>query len=248
MTCRLCRKEKKLIKAHVIPKWAFRFLYPSGGKIDGKLHMVDAKYPQARRRPVGVYDKSILCAECDQTIGRLYDEYAKKIFIDSKFIKDSQGKLIYSMRGIDSCKIKLFFVSLLWRASISGREEFEKIKLGPYENRFRKMILDKNCKSLSVEIILGKYDSEKFPNLVNKSIFLPRKARIKGGLNNYYVYLPRGIKTWVKIDQRRLTHPLDKVSLDISKGMIYFLKLGKYEQFGEFKRMADLVSKVPKSL
>ena len=47
------------------------------------------------------------------------------------------------MENLDYRRLKLFFLSILWRASISKREHFSNVKLSDYnENAIRQMLLD----------------------------------------------------------------------------------------------------------
>ncbi len=74
MICKLCDKEKKLIRAHIIPE----SFYSKGHK---KLYADDLIYE--KKMPKGLYDTEILCGECDNKIGKL-DGLAKKILMDKK--------------------------------------------------------------------------------------------------------------------------------------------------------------------
>ena len=41
----------------------------------------------------------------------------------------------------DYSTLKLFFLTLLWRAGVTKRDMFRKVQLGPHEHRLRRMIL-----------------------------------------------------------------------------------------------------------
>jgi len=244
MICRLCLQQKKLVKAHIIPKWVFKNLYPSPKNIDGRLIMVDTKTPYSKRKPIGIYDNSILCKECDREIGK-YDDYAKKIFLDTQLKNHASLKEAYLIQNIkDIPKIKLFFVSLLWRASVSGLKEFKKINLGNYENKFRKILFNNKSDLGEIEIIIGKFDSKIIPTLTNKNILLPLKTKING-INTYIVYLPMGFKIWVKVDKRNFPDPLNKIAINNIKNEILVMRLGDYEKSKEFKIMSSLANTIP---
>jgi len=242
MICRLCLQHKKLVKAHIIPKWVFKNLYPNPKNIDARLIMVDTKTLYSKRKPIGIYDNSILCEKCDGKIGK-YDEYAKKIFLDSQLMNHPSLEKAYLTQQVDILKIQLFLISLLWRASISNLREFKKINLGNYEEKFRKVLFE-NKLGLSIEVIIGKFDSKIIPTLTNKSILLPFKTRIDG-INTYIVYLPRGFKIWIKVDKRNFPNPLNKIAISNMKSKILVMKLGDYEKSKEFKIMSSLANKIP---
>ena len=93
--------------------------------------------------PTGTYDTRILCAECDNEIGKL-DDYAKDVLFDLKgvFVEEfndpsfqSKPLNLYRLKDKQGYnKLNRFFVSVLWRASISMHEDFAIFKLGPYED------------------------------------------------------------------------------------------------------------------
>lgn len=243
MKCLLCLKPRKLIRAHVIPAWIFRFLYPDPKKRDGELVMVDAKNPRYVKRPSGIFDSKILCRDCDQEIGKL-DSYARKVFFENGIVKHPSSKDAYIINAVDNYRIKLFFSSILWRASVSSREEFEKISLGSYEKSFRNYLLSKDSLD-AVDLFIGKYDSKLIPNLANKIIMLPVRIRMQGGVNYYNVYLPKGLKAWVKVDKRKMPESLYNVSVSPTRNYIIIPKLKKYESSGEFAAFRQMVHKIP---
>lgn len=138
----MCDK-KKLIKAHIIPDWAYKDLKEQG-------HMVAvASHHSARKIQSGFWDDKILCRECDNhIIGRL-DTYAAKFFNQSfddkkKFVSKG-GKRVDFLRfndsSIDFKLLKLFFISMVYRASISKRKECAAVSLGTYEGMAKRLIL-----------------------------------------------------------------------------------------------------------
>ena len=58
--------------------------------------------------------------------------------------KIKQNSKIAIIEDIDYKLMKLFQLSILWRATISSLETFSKVNLGPHQEKLRKMILDSN--------------------------------------------------------------------------------------------------------
>jgi hypothetical protein len=127
--CNYCKKNKKLIQAHIVPKGFLGMLEQQ------KFLEVSFNYSYKKRMPIGPYDMNILCADCDKIIG-LYDEYAKKILIEDIHLYKNKNLPIYSIpaHAIDYLKLKKFFISLIWRASISSRDAFKEVSLGYYND------------------------------------------------------------------------------------------------------------------
>lgn len=46
----------------------------------------------------------------------------------------------FEMRNVDGNNFATFALGVLWRASVSAREEFQKVKLGAFEEEAQKVI------------------------------------------------------------------------------------------------------------
>jgi hypothetical protein len=91
--------------------------------------------------PHGIFDPRILCAKCDGYLNTHYDDPAREIFrrlrISRKDMNMRQTR--FRKRGIDCDTLSRFFLSVLWRASISTRPECN-INLGNYEDHARDIL------------------------------------------------------------------------------------------------------------
>lgn len=129
-TCRLCGCEKKLCDAHIIP-WG---LYPRSQNI--RTYTLSNKRQEPR--PKGVFDRHILCADCDRQIGR-FDDYAAKVLLAWPRRRDlyrredgfiDRGRLgpkwfAYWIRNPDLRLLQGFAASLLWHSAVTTREEIK---------------------------------------------------------------------------------------------------------------------------
>ncbi|HRK62078.1 MAG TPA: hypothetical protein PLY88_05975 [Candidatus Omnitrophota bacterium] len=129
--CCYCGNYKDLCKAHIIPK---RF-YPDPNK--EKLRVVDSEDLSWKQRQNGIWDESILCSACDNQLNE-YDKEGYRILRDD--LKSKKGKVndlntVYSFKAgeFDFKKLRFFFISLIWRASISSEPTFKAVELGKYE-------------------------------------------------------------------------------------------------------------------
>lgn len=129
--CKYCNQYKKLCRAHIIPK---AFYNVRGNPYIGLLKNgnIDCQYSQN-----GLKDSNILCSECDALLGN-YDKYAVEILKDQilKNPKVPPGygeEQLYLMEkgSFDFDKLRKFFISLVWRASIS---KLCNVTLGKYED------------------------------------------------------------------------------------------------------------------
>ena len=134
--CRLCLKESELRNSHILPEFLYADVYD-------EIHRAlvistgEEKYFQKGVR------EYLLCQQCETKLSR-YEKYAKEIIqrIPS-FSRDASGKFLYS-NNVDYSQLKLFQLSILWRASISTNEAFKQVELGRHEEIIRRMIDKEN--------------------------------------------------------------------------------------------------------
>jgi|GEM_PF-438143 len=146
-TCQLCLEEKQLQKSHIIPEYIYKRLQEDFHIEPLKVVHMDLDYFQRDRK--GDWDNTILCPTCDNKIGK-YDE-AFKLFIETqpewKYQPPTETQPFgaYSVGTIENFdKIKLFFISLLWRAHLSIKPTWKAVDMGPLASRARDLILANN--------------------------------------------------------------------------------------------------------
>jgi hypothetical protein len=120
--CRLCGEEKQLIKAHIIPQQFFTH--------DRKrLVSVSKDKVFLSKCPVGIYDEGILCGSCDGKLG-VFDQEAQTLLLSELSLYKCENAYIIPATKFNHKKLKLFFISLLWRASVSSVSNFKHVILG----------------------------------------------------------------------------------------------------------------------
>jgi hypothetical protein len=153
MKCRLCQKEKNLERSHIIPDF-FRdnsgVMYPTGksGKpqpFTQPTHTHPGK--KFQRKQHGYWEarhgmiEYLLCHDCEQKFGRL-ENYAKRFFYGtSNPIRLQLPVLENPLFVADYKRMKLFQLSILWRASEANGEFFSAVTLSDHHNeRLRSML------------------------------------------------------------------------------------------------------------
>jgi len=208
--CRLCLQEKKLIKAHIIPEHFFNSLYDEKGQYI-EVHMNEDKSESTKKRFKGIWDKTILCGDCDNSVLGKLDDYAAKIFWGYRnqelkftdFQRPDQPLVQWrTAYGIDTTRIKLFFLSLLWRADISKNIFFEDVNLGTeHRDKIRNMIIENNAGTRDdYPILLMHYSrNDEEPRKVISKIFryqqdaLPYYGAIMSGILVLWYIAPNTI-------------------------------------------------------
>jgi hypothetical protein len=191
--CGLNCTSTDLIEAHIIPR-AFARDMMAGAK-----HNVRGSMDKVRPDQHGVYDREILCAKCDGQLGH-YDDYAIKVCrtFDTKH-SEFDGRFL--MPDIDGDKLAKFALAVLWRASISTRDEFKKVDLGLYEDIAKEVLFGaKLLKDFTAyELMVLRFKSRH--NKVNGVIAFP--ARMTGAGVRLWAFAAGGFRFMEKMDKRR---------------------------------------------
>ncbi|MCF6276421.1 MAG: hypothetical protein L3J07_01085 [Candidatus Magasanikbacteria bacterium] len=236
MKCRLCKKDKSLIKAHIIPKTFYDFLYPSD---DNSSLIMVRKNKHIKRRPVGSYDMNILCKDCDSDLG-LYDEYGKKVFLEKKLEKHPQTESAFIIRDVDYEKLSFFIISLLWRAGISSLDEYGFVQLNKYEEILRDIIYNKKYKKLiDYPFIITQFEKDGLDGIVDKSFLNPVKLYMDKR-RFYLFYLPNCYSIYIKVDKQKMQSSFSKIAFK-KDGNLFIINRGKYKNSKEFKLIVDIV-------
>jgi hypothetical protein len=216
--CKGCEKNKSLIDAHIIPKSFYMNLRSDSNHLD----VFQSSIPERKSRSFkGEYDQTILCKECDSVFEKS-DDYAKKLLIDkfSSFKELHQNNTLvgWDIGAIELGKLKHFFLSVLWRASITQRPFFKRVKLGPHENHIKNIVLGKSEDIHNwYTIVLSKF-IPKAGTSIEKTIMDPDFLKFNG-LNYYRLYLA-GYTVWLKVDKRQSQDGMAKLEINDKQAFI----------------------------
>lgn len=85
----------------------------------------------------------LLCKKCESQLS-VYEKYVKEFIYDGKDVNRERKRDGVVLHGLDYKTVRLYYLSLLWRMSISTHKMFRNVSLGPHEERIRGMLLAKN--------------------------------------------------------------------------------------------------------
>lgn len=195
MTCKICGKEKRLIKCHIYPQALHKEIVTTQAKI------VDAG--SSKKTRTGIYDMNIACGVCEKLFQK-YDDYFVKFYREIYLDKDEykaiskNGHTIHIYEKIDCDLLYGFFVFHILRASLSSQDFYDDISIGKkYTDLLTKALLlnDLNiCKP--IECHCQTY-GKKYRHSQN-----PERHRHIGGINTYTIFLLGGLEIEVKVDKR----------------------------------------------
>jgi hypothetical protein len=202
-TCKLCKNEATLIKAHVIPRsfWEIDASQPAPRMVTN----TEGVFP--KRIPIGVYDQTIVCEPCERRFSD-YDSYAAHLFLNRfhEFEEVRDGRTAYIFQNTDYRLLKLFAIAVLWRASASSHPFFSRIRLGPFERTAREMLLRGDPgDAATFATLFSVWDGAEW-------LLMDPTAERWDNVRSYRFYLGRFF-AYVKVDSRPLPEPLAKAAL-----------------------------------
>lgn len=203
-------------------------------KVEGDaLKMVLQNIDYLKKSRIGVYDDHILCANCDQKKLGILDDYGKEILIDRMPI--IVNKDISVLDNIEVNKLASFVISVLWRCSISKREEVRHVNVGvKFENQIRELLIKNEDVTLHFPIVITKLSF--LNSSYEKVLFMPVPIEIDD-VNYYYVYFPKGYKVLIKIDDKPQHPALNLLTMKVGYP-VYVANTEQFENTNEYTKTA----------
>lgn len=173
--CRLCGRDRvRLAEAHVFAVGFF-------AELPEKAHVktVALSDGSGRRLPKALYDREIICDECEHGIMQPLDDYAIKVIRDKKGafrvpLPPEAPMGMFVFEGVNKRRIRAFLASVLWRCSVSRQPELNNLSIGnAYEERIRHDML--NNGDFSFVDMLLRY----LTHPVHSAFVLPTRTRLE---------------------------------------------------------------------
>lgn len=139
MKCALCHKEEKLCDSHIVPEFLYATLYDDKHRFHAISLDADTRDQQLQK---GLREK-LLCSSCEQALSQPED-YVSRLLNGGLPFEGRREENRLHLINLNYGMLKLFQLSVLWRASVSSRPEFSQVNLGPHEEAIRLMLLAKD--------------------------------------------------------------------------------------------------------
>ena len=237
MICKGCSEDKKLVKSHIIPESFFRGL--KDGDKPPRIHFTEeGVYP--KKSPIGVYDQEILCIDCEKRFQDV-DDYGYKVLIKNEQELEplvQNGETVgYLLKEIDALKLKLFFMSILWRASISKHYFYSKVNLGKLEKKLKDLIWQESTgNEHDFSFVLAKFEGDG----AGRTIIDPHQER---WFNiRYYRFYMYGYVLYIKSDSQKTPEKWAKF-IATSNDSIPIVSRGHIEESKEYPLLNKAVVK-----
>ncbi len=197
MLCALCKKDSQLQRSHVIPEFFFAPLYDEKHRFN-LLTVVPGERDLIQQKGAR---ESLLCLDCERRLSR-FERYASLVLNGgAPGVEAQRDGAFIRVRGIDYKKLKIFFLSLIWRAGVASDPFFEKVRLGHHEDKMRRMILVEDAGPFDLYpcVIFGVTME---PGVVPGLMIQPCREKMWGH-TTYHLVLP-GIKLVYFVSSHRL--------------------------------------------
>ena len=146
-TCRLCRKAAALLNSHVLSEFLYKPTYhhydPEDPKKKKMLNMPSDPQRKLEWPQKGLRER-LLCGDCEQRLNRMGERYAADVLKRMDELVIPPGERSTTIKGVEYAPFKLFTMMQLWRASVAGGGYWQKVRLGPQEEKLRTMLLDED--------------------------------------------------------------------------------------------------------
>ena len=133
--CALCNNVAPLCESHIIPEFLFKTLYDD----KHRFHQLSISDYRSRLLQKGMREY-LLCEGCEGKFSR-WETYARSVIVRGAELRYTREGKITWVSGIEYEPFKLFEMSILWRAGVATVDFFRNVRLGPHEERLRKMLL-----------------------------------------------------------------------------------------------------------
>jgi hypothetical protein len=166
---------------------------------------------------IGPYER-MLCRECEDKFGKL-DSYGSQVLLkrfDSLFKEEVISHNITAYQSedgtIDQDLLQRFFVSVLWRASVTEHIFYRQVSLGKLEELAAQAVDCDRPLSEKFSVALFRLpDQTEAQTLLQKLIRNPFQDRMDG-INGYRFYFGK-IGAFITADSRGLPRTLAKIAL-----------------------------------
>ena len=230
--CRLCEKNGKLVKAHVIPEAFFREM-----RVGDEIPLLISGTPNTfpKQSPIGVYDQKILCNQCEPKFDQV-DDYGVQVLLNRLheiFLPITRANRIvaYQTENINQDLLLRFLVATLWRASVSTQAFYNRIDLGPLETLARQTILNPNNpvpKQFSA--VLSRWTTDEKSFFATKGLMDPFPEK-SSGVNLYRFYFGE-VVAYIKADTLPFPNSFRTIALlEQSTVLLFVREISKSKDF-----------------
>lgn len=229
--CKLCATVGPLVeRSHVIPLW----MYPYG-----RMRLLSSHSDEYQQRsPTGIYGQFV-CSSCEDKFQK-WDDYAAKILRAESTLNTIEIKSgpirVHDFGNYNYLELKLFFLSILWRAHACEHRFFDQIMLGNHSEIVAKCLLNKDKNLIDSIDVLVTYSH----HLIAHGVLEPRFVSL-GNVGYWQLYMPH-YQALIKLDDKPGDDSLNPVMLTEGKPLYMLEKT--FDEFGEIEHFYNITSEI----
>ena len=234
--CKLTGTKGKGVKSHIIPE----SFYEIPPQTEGCLKLAsNISGGFIKKIPVGIYDSGIVTQK-GEDIFNTWDNYAAKTLLNRSGELEplirKQEIIGWNLNRVNSSLLKLFALSMLWRAHASSQVMFTNVDLGIHEPIIRSMLLKSDPgKEDDYSVFIVKWTNDE-----RGPVYMDPLYERYEGVNFYRFYGGRFI-FYIKIDQRKT--PLKLNPFQLADGPDLTLAARDLEKSKELSLIIKIVRK-----
>ena len=123
--CRLCEEQKELCNSHALPDSAFRLALK---ECSGKAIAITDDEATPVQYSSDTWGADLLCSICEDKLNKRYDAYGVGV-LKGHIGTVRRNDFGVTFSGIDRQRLRMFCLSVLWRASVSHHDCYRNINL-----------------------------------------------------------------------------------------------------------------------
>ena len=131
--CKLCGTDTDLQESHIVPEFFYKRMYDE----QHRFTVLSTDPDRPEQCPKKGIREHLMCQVCDGKIIGKYEDYAAKVIFGGVKLETKINGNVLQIGGIDYSRLKLFFMSLVWRMGIADRKFWSQVNLGPFEQTLR---------------------------------------------------------------------------------------------------------------
>lgn len=136
-TCALCERRRPLCESHIVPE----FMYRPGYDEKRRTMSLDSETGHRRLVQRG-YSEQLLCDDCEGYLNTMYEHPVYRAWYGRKLLPEAPPEGPWTvLSGLNYAVVKLFHLSVLWRAGVASGEAFATVELGSHGETIRRMLL-----------------------------------------------------------------------------------------------------------
>jgi hypothetical protein len=148
--CLLCGKEKAIRRSHVIPEFLYRPMYDAANR----ALMLTASTGESRPVQHGFW-APILGKTCEDYVNEEFEQPFRRWWFEQG---NAPAVVVGAFHDIPDCdyrRVKLFLLSILFRAGVCTVAPYAVVTLGQHETKLREMLLNGDANSRYQYPIIG---------------------------------------------------------------------------------------------